>query len=58
MRELSLPEHRSIWYQVKSAGAVNLPVYSHTAALTGSAILIALCLVVLIALVVGWWRRR
>jgi hypothetical protein len=35
-----------------------VPVYSHTATITGSVILLVICLVVLVALAIGWWRRR
>jgi hypothetical protein len=35
-----------------------LPTYSHTAIITGSVILLAICLAVLVALGIGWWRRR
>jgi hypothetical protein len=35
-----------------------LPIYTHTEGLIGSAILVALFLVVLTALAVGWWRPR
>jgi hypothetical protein len=35
-----------------------LPVYGHTAVITGSMIMVAICLVVLIALGIAWWRRR
>jgi hypothetical protein len=41
-----------------SVRAVHLPYYSHAAALTGSTIMVALCLIVLVVLAVGWWRRR
>jgi hypothetical protein len=41
-----------------SVRAAHLPVYSHTAVLTGSAIVPALCLIVLIVTAVAWWRRR
>ena len=37
---------------------VRLPVYSHTAVLTGSAIMLALCLIVLVVWAVAWWRHR
>jgi hypothetical protein len=40
------------------AATVSLPAYSHTQALIGGAILLAVCLAVLVALTVGWWRRR
>jgi hypothetical protein len=40
----------------ESLRAVGVPAYSHTEALIGSAIILALCLVVLVALAVGWWR--
>jgi hypothetical protein len=42
----------------ESPRAVGVPVYSHTEVLTGSAIMLALCLVVLVALAVQWWRLR
>ena len=42
----------------ESLRAVGVPVYSHTEVLRGSAIMLALCLVVLVALGVGWWRLR
>jgi hypothetical protein len=42
----------------ESLRAVGVPAYSHTEALRGSAIMLALCLVVLVALAVGWWRLR
>ena len=42
----------------ESLRAVGVPVYTHTEVLLGSAIMLALCLVVLVALVVGWWRLR
>jgi hypothetical protein len=42
----------------ESLRAVGVPVYSHTEVLTGSAIILALCVVVLVALAVGWWRLR
>jgi hypothetical protein len=35
-----------------------VPVYSHTAVITGSVILLVICLGVLVALAIGWWRRR
>jgi membrane protein DedA with SNARE-associated domain len=38
--------------------AVHLPSYSHTEVLIGSAILLALCLIVLVVMAVAWWRRR
>jgi hypothetical protein len=38
--------------------AAHLPVYNNAAVITESAILLALCFVVLVASVVGWWRRR
>ena len=40
----------------ESLGAVGVPVYSHSEVLIGSAIMLALFLVVLIALAVAWWR--
>jgi hypothetical protein len=40
----------------ESLRAVGVPVYSHTEVLIGSAIMLALCLVLLVALAVGWWR--
>jgi hypothetical protein len=42
----------------ESLRAVGVPAYNHTEALIGSAIMLALCLVVLVALAVGWWRLR
>jgi hypothetical protein len=42
----------------ESLRAVGVPAYSHTEVLIGSAIMLALCLVVLVALAVGWWRLR
>ena len=42
----------------ESLRAVGVPVYSHTEVLTGSAIMLALCVVVLVALAVRWWRLR
>ena len=42
----------------QSLRAVGIPVYSHTEVLTGSAIMLALCVVVLVALAVRWWRLR
>jgi phosphate/sulfate permease len=46
--------------QLSNAGAatLGLPAYSHTQALIGGAILLAVCLALLVALTVGWWRRR
>jgi hypothetical protein len=41
-----------------SLRAVGVPVYSHTEVLIGSAIMLALCLIVLVAWAVVWWRRR
>jgi hypothetical protein len=38
--------------------AAHLPIYNNAAVITGSAILLALCVIVLVASVVGWWRRR
>lgn len=38
--------------------AAELPVYTRTEALIGSAILLALCLIVFAAVALGWWRRR
>ena len=35
-----------------------VPVYSHSEALIGSAIVLSVCLVVLVALLLGWWRKR
>jgi hypothetical protein len=40
----------------ESLGAVGVPAYSHSEVLIGSAIMLALFLVVLIALAVAWWR--
>jgi hypothetical protein len=37
--------------------AVKLPVYSQTAAVTGSAIIVALCVLLLVALVIRSGRR-
>jgi hypothetical protein len=42
----------------ESLRAVGVPVYSHTEVLTGSAIMLALCVAVLVALAVRWWRLR
>jgi hypothetical protein len=42
----------------ESPRAAGVPVYSHTEVLTGSAITLALCVVVLVALAVRWWRLR
>jgi hypothetical protein len=41
-----------------SPRAAGVPVYSHTEVLIGSAIVLALCLIVLATLAVGWWRAR
>ena len=41
-----------------SVPAEHLPFYSHTEVLIGSAILLALCLMVLVAMAVARWRRR
>jgi hypothetical protein len=38
--------------------ADDVPFYSRTEVLIGSAIMLALCLIVLIAVAVAWWRRR
>ena len=38
--------------------AEHLPFYSHTEVLIGSAIMLALCLMVLVAMAVARWRRR
>jgi hypothetical protein len=38
--------------------AVGVPVYSHSEVLIGSAIMLAVCLIVLAALMVGWRRIR
>jgi membrane protein DedA with SNARE-associated domain len=38
--------------------AKDVPFYSRTEVLIGSAIMLALCLVVLVAWAVVWWRRR
>jgi len=35
-----------------------LPLYSHHAAITGSAIIVVMCLVVLVAMGIARWRRR
>jgi hypothetical protein len=35
-----------------------VPAYSPTAIITGSVILVVICLAVLVALAIGWWRRR
>jgi hypothetical protein len=40
----------------ESLRAVGVPVYGHAEVLIGSAIMLALCLVVLVALAVGWCR--
>jgi hypothetical protein len=42
---------------VLSRAAV-LPVYTGTQALTGTAILLALCLIVVAVIALGWWHRR
>jgi hypothetical protein len=36
----------------------SLPVYSHTEAVTGSVIMLALYVTVLAVMAVGWWRQR
>ena len=41
-----------------SLRAAGVPVYSHTEVLIGSAIMLALRLVVLVVLAVRWWRLR
>jgi hypothetical protein len=38
--------------------AAELPVYTRTQALTGTAILLALCLIVVVVIALGWWQRR
>ena len=38
--------------------ADDVPFYSRTEVLIGSAIMLALCLIVLVAVAVTWWRRR
>ena len=38
--------------------AEDVPFYSRTEVLIGSAIMLALCLIVLVAVAVAWWRRR
>jgi hypothetical protein len=38
--------------------AADLPVYTRTQALTGTAILLALCLIVVAVIALGWWQRR
>jgi hypothetical protein len=35
-----------------------LPHYTDTAALTGGTIVIVMCVIVLVAWTIGWWRRR
>jgi hypothetical protein len=42
----------------ESLRAAGVPVYSHTEVFRGSAIILALCVVVLVALAVRWWRLR
>ena len=37
--------------------AAELPAYTRTQALTGTAILLALCLIVVAVIALGWWRR-
>ena len=41
-----------------SVPAEHLPFYSHTEVLIGSAIMLALCLIVLVVIAVGRWRHR
>ncbi|MCV7178247.1 hypothetical protein [Mycolicibacterium sphagni] len=41
-----------------SAGAGGIPTYSNSAAITGSAILVAALLIVLIGMAIAWWRSR
>ena len=41
-----------------SVPAERLPFYSHAEVLIGSAILLALCLMVVVATAVARWRRR
>jgi membrane protein DedA with SNARE-associated domain len=41
-----------------SVRAEDVPFYSRTEVLIGSAIMLALCLIVLVAWAVAWWRRR
>ena len=38
--------------------AAELPVYTRTQALTGTAILLALCLIVVAVIALRWWQRR
>ena len=38
--------------------AAELPVYTRTQAITGTAILLALCLIVVAVIALGWWRQR
>ncbi len=38
--------------------AAELPVYGRAQALIGSAILLALCLIVLVVIALAWWRQR
>jgi hypothetical protein len=42
----------------EAAVALTLPVYSHHAAVTGSMIMLMLCLVVLAVFGIARWRRR
>ena len=41
-----------------SVPADDVPFYSRTEVLIGSAIMLALCLIVLVAVAIAWWRRR
>lgn len=51
-------DHRRDLQSGSEASVVNLPSYSHTAAVTGSVIVLALCVFVLLGLALVWWRRR
>jgi hypothetical protein len=42
----------------KAAVALTLPVYSHHEVVTGSVIMLVLCVVVLAVLGIARWRRR
>ncbi|PQM45886.1 hypothetical protein [Mycobacterium talmoniae] len=41
-----------------ATAASSLPNYSELQAVTGTAILLGLCALVVIAVTVHWWRRR